>query len=837
MLQLGVIKREASPFASPMTVVRKKDGSVRICLDARWINQQMVSDCEAPRPPEDLFHSFPSMRSMSAINLRSSYWQIPLSAESTQYTAFLFNGQSYTYQVLPFGLKTAVGSFSRAMDVILGPEVREFTINYIDDLLIVSQTFEEHLRHLGLVLQRLQDAGMTISLEKSAFLQQEVHFLGHVLRSNGVSTDPAKVEAIQKFPVLKTQKYLRAFLGLCGYYRRFSDRFSHETAPLTQLLRKGTRWNWTSVEQQAFERTKKLFLETVILHIPNFSKTFYLQTDGSGVALGVELYQLDDAGEHGVIGFARRMLRGPELLYTVTEKELLAIIFGLQKFRTILLGHRIVIRTDHYALKFLNQCRLLNDRLTRWSLLLNEFDYDVEHIRGKDNVVADTLSRFPPDMGSVPIRGPNVPIVGATIMSEVEVIAAVFTASGLGELQAHFQNLRQLQVDDPFLGPIFNARIQGGVPPDHDRLFPHFRIHQDVLIFVHPVDRSPKIALPEILVDDVIRIFHEQYGHFGITKIYSVMNRHFFFRRMRSRIERFVKSCDTCQKCKFPNRALSGEMHPIIAENPGDLVTVDYYGPLPESRSRVTYIFVVIDSFSKFVRLYPLRRAQAKISAQKIVNDFHRIIPVKTVLSDHGTQFQSRQWQDTLRSWGIRPTFSTIRHPQSNPTERVMKELSRLFRTYCSRSHAGWCTILSKIELLFNVTPHITQPYEIISGKNPSNPLSDLAYTILPANPPKAVYEIRADVRARLRKAAEQRKKWKKSRGDVFHVDDFVLLRENPISDAANKVISKFCPLYSGPYVVDGVPHPNVYALRDPTTNERKGNYNISNLKLYYRRT
>jgi hypothetical protein len=335
----------------------------------------------------------------------------------------------------------------------------------------------------------------------------------------------------------------------------------------------------------------------------------------------------------------------------------------------------------------------------------------VEHIRGKDNVVADTLSRFPPDMGSVPIRGPNVPIVGATVMSEVEVISAVFTASGLGELQAHFQNLRQLQVDDPFLGPIFNARIQGGVPPDHDRLFPHFRIHQDVLIFVHPVDRTPKIALPEILVDDVIRIFHEQYGHFGITKIYSLMNRHFFFRRMRSRIERFVKSCDTCQKCKFPNRALSGEMHPIIAE---------------------------------------------------------------------------------------------------------------------------------KIELLFNVTPHIStgySPYEIISGKNPSNPLSDLADTILPANPPKAVYEIRADVRARLRQAAEQRKKWKKSRGDVFHVDDFVLLRENPISDAANKVISKFCPLYSAPYVVDGVPHPNVYALRDPTTNERKGNYNISNLKLYYRRT
>jgi hypothetical protein len=157
MLQLGVMKREASPFASPMmTVFKKKNGTVRICLDARWINQQMVADCEAPRPLEDLFHSLQSIMFMSAIDLRSSYWQIPLSPESTQYTAFLFNGQSYTYQVLPFGLKTAVGSFNRAMDVIFGPEVREFTLNYIDDVLIVLQTFKAHLVHLRRVLQRLQ---------------------------------------------------------------------------------------------------------------------------------------------------------------------------------------------------------------------------------------------------------------------------------------------------------------------------------------------------------------------------------------------------------------------------------------------------------------------------------------------------------------------------------------------------------------------------------------------------------------------------------------------------------------------------------------------------------
>jgi hypothetical protein len=175
----------------------------------------------------------------------------PLCPSSTPYTAFLFNGQSYTYQVLPFDLKTAVGSFSRAMDVVLGPEVREYTINYIDDLLIVSTSFEEHLVHLAQVLQPLQDVGMTVNLEKSVFLQEKVTFLGHVLSSQGISTDPGKVEAIQQFPVPKTRKHLRAFLGRCGYYRRFCEKYSHATAPLARLLRKDVRWCWTDDENTA----------------------------------------------------------------------------------------------------------------------------------------------------------------------------------------------------------------------------------------------------------------------------------------------------------------------------------------------------------------------------------------------------------------------------------------------------------------------------------------------------------------------------------------------------------------------------------------------------------
>jgi hypothetical protein len=236
-------------------------------------------------------------------------------------------------------------------------------------------------------------------------------------------------------------------------------------------------------------------------------------------------------------------------------------------------------------------------------------------------------------------------------------------------------------------------------------------------------------------MESVIRNFHEQYGHFGVSKVYSLMYRYFYARKLRAKIGLFIRSCDVCQKCKFPNRALSGEMHPIVTEQSGELFTVDYYGPLPESRSRVSYILVVIDSFSKFVKLYPLCRAQAKISAQRVL-DFHRTVPIKVVLSDHGTQFQSKQWQETLKH--------VFYYCQTRPVQPH------------GACHEG---ILSKIKLMFNVTPHIStgySPYKILSSKTPTNPLSKLLWPLLPAVPLRPVDQIRADVRVHLQRAAER---------------------------------------------------------------------------------
>ena len=246
----GIIERASSPYSSPITIVKKANGEIRIC--ARIVNENMIADTETPPAPEELLQRFHNITCLTAIDLVASYWQIPLSPESRQYTAFIYNGRSYVFKVLPFGLKTAVGSFSRAMDIILGPEVREFTYNYIDDLLIVSQSFTEHLEHIQKVLSRLKAANLTVNLGKSAFVRKQVTFLGHILTPSGILKDPGKTQAIFDFPRPTKLKQLRGFLGLSNYYRKFCQNYSLITDGLSHLLKKGSKWSWGPEEEVCF---------------------------------------------------------------------------------------------------------------------------------------------------------------------------------------------------------------------------------------------------------------------------------------------------------------------------------------------------------------------------------------------------------------------------------------------------------------------------------------------------------------------------------------------------------------------------------------------------------
>lgn len=324
MLDWGVIAPQQTEYVNPLVVVIKKDKSVRICLDARYLNGRMVQDHVLPPNPETILFNFEKNCCLSTMDLTSSYWQVPIRQEDQKYTGFLFEGMTYVFKVLPFGLSTSVGSFIRCLDILLGPEIGTFAIPYVDDILIFSKGAEEHLKHLNIIFRRLLEGGVTVKLRKCMFARENVKFLGHILTSETVYVDPDRIKAIREFPVPRNPKHLKSFLGICNYDRRFLENYSGMTVPLLRLLKKSTPWRWTQIEQKTFEEIKEAYLKVTVLYHPIRGARFYIQTDSSYYALGAYLFQIDpETKEKRILAFMSKTLNKNELHFGKLRKETL----------------------------------------------------------------------------------------------------------------------------------------------------------------------------------------------------------------------------------------------------------------------------------------------------------------------------------------------------------------------------------------------------------------------------------------------------------------------------------------------------------------------------------
>lgn len=371
MEKWGVIRQCRTEYISPLVVVKKKDGSVRVCIDARYLNGKMEKDHVMPQNPNEIVYNFTSGQVLSTIDLSASYWQVEIKPEHQKYTGFLFEGCSYVFQRLPFGLSTSVGSFIRGLTYVLGCEVEEWSVAYVDDLLIFSESPDVHLRHLRLIFEKFRVGGVTIKLRKSQFARPEVNFLGHIISGDGISIDPKRFDAIKNFPKPRNVKELKSFLGVLNYDSKFCAYFSKIILPLVRLLKKNQAWNWGVQEMEAFEQAKVAFLQATTLKHPDPSNRYYIECDSSGNAMGACLYQIDEEfGSKNYIAFASRTMQPAELRYTITEKEAAAVVFALRKWRIYVLGRPLTIKTDHKALSFLRSCRLLTARLARWTMFI-----------------------------------------------------------------------------------------------------------------------------------------------------------------------------------------------------------------------------------------------------------------------------------------------------------------------------------------------------------------------------------------------------------------------------------------------------------------------------------
>ena len=395
MLDQGVIQPSSSPWASPIVLVKIIDGGMRFCVDYRCLNRITKLD-EFPLPRiDDTLDLLAGARYFTTLDLASGYWQVAMDPASQEKTAFVTYSGLYEFRKMPFGLVNAPATFQRLMEVVLSGLTRGSCHVYLDDVLVLGSTLEEHNANLRKVFSRIREAGLRLKPKKCDFAQESVGYLGHIVSADGIQTDPEKLRAVHRYPIPTDVKSLRSFLGLASYYRRFVPRFSKIAAPLNALTRKDIPYVWTTECHQAFEELKELLTTAPLLKYPDFTRPFIMETDASGDGLGAVLAQRQEYGTIVPIAYASRSLQKHEKNYGITELEGLGVVWAAKHFRPYLYGHSCTVFTDHEALKSLLNTPQPSGKLARWGMALQELNLTIQHRSGKHNANADALSRHP----------------------------------------------------------------------------------------------------------------------------------------------------------------------------------------------------------------------------------------------------------------------------------------------------------------------------------------------------------------------------------------------------------------------------------------------------------
>ncbi|XP_065356015.1 uncharacterized protein LOC135950397 [Calliphora vicina] len=396
MIEMGIIEVAPPncPWSSPVTLVRKNE-KVRLCLDSRRLNSVTVRDAYPQPKISNILSRLPKAEFITSLDLKHAFWQIGLATNSRDMTAFTVpNRPLYRFRVMPFGLTNAPQTMSRLMDIVIPPSLRHQVFIYLDDLLLVSQTFEDHLKLLADVAHHLRKAGLTLNIGKCKWCLKEVRYLGYIIGYGVVKTDPDKISAIKNLPPPKSVREVRKFLGLASWYRRFIENFSALTSPISDLTKKTKTFTWTDEADKAFTQLKTCLTTAPVLITPNFEKPFVIQCDASTLGIGGVLAQENEEGVERPIAFYSYKLNQSQRNYSITELECLAALKCIEKFREYVEGHTFKVVTDHASLQWLMRQTDLNGRLARWSLRLQGFKFSIVHRKGSLQTVPDALSRL-----------------------------------------------------------------------------------------------------------------------------------------------------------------------------------------------------------------------------------------------------------------------------------------------------------------------------------------------------------------------------------------------------------------------------------------------------------
>ena len=726
MLDQGVITPSHSPWASPIVLVRKKDGSFRFCIDYRRLNSVTIRDAHPLPRVDDLLEALNGSTIFSTLDLRQGYWQIRMHPDDREKTAFATPDGLYEFVRLPFGLSGAPATFDRALEIILSGLQYDICLCYFDDIIIPSRTITEHCQKLSLVLDRFRTHNLRVKASKCCFGAKTVRYLGHVVSAEGVHTDPAKIESVKRIVTPQNVAQVRSFLGLAGYYRKFIHNFATLTYPLVELTKKGRPFCWTEVHDIAFSTLKSGLCSSPVLAFPVLDRQFVLQTDASDVGLGAILTQFDRNGHERVVSYASRTLSDSEKNYSATEKELLAVVFAVEYFRVYLLGRKFLLFTDHNALRWLHSAEP-KGRRARWIMDLQEYEFEVQHRPGAQNSNADALSRLPQENP-----------INTVLPSEINHGPVLSAAMACLTMLAPEKDLQQAQLEDPSISKVIELKNLGFPKPPYfvwakNKYLSAFWNCWDSLFLVDGIlVKSPPnprnlpdyaVVVPEKLVHQVMSGLHNSSfgGHLGISKTISRAKGRFYWPQMRRRIRTFVQSCRVCGEIKISTNTTKAPLRPINVSEPFVFWAMDYMGPLPETSRGNKHVLVVMDHFTKWCEAFPTQDQKARTVASILVSKiFSRFGPPVAIHSDQGSNFESNLIHEVCDIMGIHKSRTTAYHPQGDGlVERQNRTLQDILSSFVSEHKDDWDLWIDIAVYAYNTSPQEStgfSPFELVFG-------------------------------------------------------------------------------------------------------------------------
>ena len=823
LLELGHIRASKSAFGAPVLFVMKKSGEKRMCVDYRDLNKISVRNSVAMPRADDLMDQMSGKKVFSTIDMVSAFHQVRIEPGHEHKTGFNTRLGHYEFLVTPFGMINSPATLQTLLNDIFREYLDKFMVIYLDDMLVFSESVEDHTKHLALVAAVLRKHELRLSLKKCHFYQSKVEFLGHFISEEGISMDPLKVEAVQKWPIPSTATHVKQFLGLASFYRKFIDKFSFISTVLSNLTKKDVPWEWGPVQQDAFDGLKDAMTKAPVLAIADPIKGFSLHTDASNFAIAGVLSQEQPDGQFRLIAYQSRKLVPAEINYPTHDKEMLAIVYSLKAWRHYCLGRPVIVYTDHASLRYFLTQTNLTGRQGRWVEALAQYSIDIKYLPGTANVVADALSRRP-DLESKKIvfQQPKVPLV-LNVISEVRTdldirqrIISVYSRDEA--LQAHRER-----------------------SPDHFEP----EANDGAIYYVKEGLRRLYVPHSIPLYQALLEEHHDASGHFGVTKTLHSVARYFYWPCMVDSIRDYIASCVQCQRNKSSSQKPMGLLHPLqIPEKRWESISLDFMMPLPKTRAGNDGILVIVDRLSKMMHCYAVQTTITGAGTAKIYLDHisrHYGLPL-SIVSDRDPRFNSVFWRELWRLLGTRLAMSVSNHPQTDgQTERANRTLQDILKSMVNANQSDWDQHLISAEFAYNNSVQASTghtPFYLTYGQHPRMPMTSVAED---ATKVPAVLDLLQDLSTGLNvtRMNIQKAQVRQSRGanarrrpHDFVIGDSVWLSADNIN-RPYVVSDKFASRFEGPFSITELIGDTSVRLKLPSSWRINDSFHVSMLKKY----